>query len=149
MNVATAAAAAPEKRARKRLIPGQRVSGSVGNWIPNPNPNLKRKRKAKLYGYVVSESGNGKYNVRFDDGVRGICVTDAWKLAHHHNLFKQRGGVRFYRPCEDDCSIRKFAGILSRQLLNFQMLSKLLLLVVALTLLLLSVRKMPLVPLRH
>ena len=119
MNVATAAAAAPEKRARKRLIPGQRVSGSVGNWIPNPNPNLKRKRKAKLYGYVVSESGNGKYNVRFDDGVRGICVTDAWKLAHHHNLFKQRGGVRFYQPCEDDCSIRKFAGILSRQLLNF------------------------------
>ena len=69
MNVATAAAAAPEKRARKRLIPGQRVSGSVGDWIPNPNPNLKRKRKAKLYGYVVSESGNGKYNVRFDDGV--------------------------------------------------------------------------------
>jgi len=49
----------------------------------------------------------------------GICVTDAWKLAHHHNLFKQRGGVRFYQPCEDDCSIRKFAGILSRQLLNF------------------------------
>ena len=70
MNDATAAAAAPEKRARKRLIPGQRVSGSVGDWIPNPNPNLKRKRKAKLYGYVVSESGNGKYNVRFDD-----CVT--------------------------------------------------------------------------
>jgi len=70
MNVATADAAAPEKRARKRLIPGQRVSGSVGDWIPNPNPNLKRKRKAKLYGYVVSESGNGKYNVRFDD-----CVT--------------------------------------------------------------------------
>ena len=66
MNVT--AASAPRTKARKRLIPGQRVSGSVGDWIPYPNPNLKRKRKAKLYGYVVSESGNGKYHVRFDDG---------------------------------------------------------------------------------
>lgn len=68
MNV-NVAAAPRKKKERKRLLPGQRVSASVGDWIANPNPSLKRKRKAKLFGYVVSESSDGRFNVRFDDNV--------------------------------------------------------------------------------
>ena len=50
---------------QKRLIPDQRVSGAVGNYIPGPT---KRRRWERLFGYVVLSVGENRYLVRFDNG---------------------------------------------------------------------------------
>jgi len=51
----------------KRLLPGQRVSGSVGKFIDNPR-QLKRKVRERLFGNVLEEVGNKMFKVQFDDG---------------------------------------------------------------------------------
>jgi hypothetical protein len=62
----TAVTRAP--RLPKRLVPGQRVSGSVGPLVENPDASKKRKVRSRLYGNVVEEAGNKSYKVQFDDG---------------------------------------------------------------------------------
>ncbi len=50
---------------QKRLIPDQRVSGAVGNYIPGPT---KRRHQERLFGYIVHYIGENRYLVRFDNG---------------------------------------------------------------------------------
>ena len=60
------------QRQPKHLLPGQRVSSSVGPLIPNPDPSKKHKNCSWVYGNVIEEAANRKYKVQFDD--RGIHV---------------------------------------------------------------------------
>eukprot|EP00590_Aulacoseira_subarctica_P006420 CAMPEP_0172429606 /NCGR_PEP_ID=MMETSP1064-20121228/51145_1 /TAXON_ID=202472 /ORGANISM="Aulacoseira subarctica , Strain CCAP 1002/5" /LENGTH=62 /DNA_ID=CAMNT_0013175141 /DNA_START=35 /DNA_END=223 /DNA_ORIENTATION=+ len=48
----------PEKRQQKekeakRLTPGQRVSGSAGEKIPNLDPRQRRQHRKRLFGNVL------------------------------------------------------------------------------------------------
>jgi hypothetical protein len=50
----------------------------------------------------------------------GINVADCWKLSHYHNLFHiNNSNSTFSMDREDAMSIKKFAGILAKQLLKF------------------------------
>jgi hypothetical protein len=55
-------------RQPKRLTVRQRVSGCVGNLIPNPNDPNKRQVCEQLHGNVVAEAGPKRYKVQFDNG---------------------------------------------------------------------------------
>ena len=79
-NVPPAAVTQKPPKEAKRLTPGQRVSGSVGDKIPNPDPNQKRKRRQRLYGNVIEECGSKKYRVHFDDGVVRECAANILRL---------------------------------------------------------------------
>jgi hypothetical protein len=56
------------KTERKRLTPGQRVSGSVGALMPNPDVHKKRSLLKKICGNFIGETATKKYRVQFDDG---------------------------------------------------------------------------------
>ncbi len=47
----------------------------------------------------------------------GMTVTDCWKLAHYHGLFTGRRCSNFLQEAPQSMTVRKFAGILSSQLL--------------------------------
>ena len=59
----------PEKcqRKAKLLTPGPRVSGSVGEKIPNPDPKQQHQHWKWLFGNVLEECGFKRYKVQFDD----------------------------------------------------------------------------------
>ena len=75
----------PEKRQRKekeakRLTPGQRVSGSVGEKIPNPDPKQRRQHRKRLFGNVLDECGSKRYRVQFDDGKVRECPANILRI---------------------------------------------------------------------
>ena len=72
----------PEKRQReaKRLTPGQRVSGSVGEKIPNPDPKQRRQHRKRLFGNVLEECGSKRYKVQFDDGKIRECPANILRI---------------------------------------------------------------------
>jgi hypothetical protein len=49
----------------------------------------------------------------------GINVTDCWKLGHFHSLFNNNKSNTYSNNKEETMPIRKFAGILSKQMLDF------------------------------
>jgi hypothetical protein len=55
-------------RQLKRLTVRQRVSGSVGNLIPNPNDPNKHQVCERIYFKVVADSEPKRYKVQFDNG---------------------------------------------------------------------------------
>jgi hypothetical protein len=64
---------AMQREKKKRLMPGQRVSGNVEPLIANPDINKKRQVRKRLYGNVIEEAGNKKYKVQFDDSKVHEC----------------------------------------------------------------------------
>ena len=75
----------PEKRQRKEkevkhLTPGQRVSGSVGEKIPNPDPKQRRQHRKRLFGNVLDECGSKRYRVQFDDGKVRECPANILRI---------------------------------------------------------------------
>ena len=68
------------QRLPKRLLPGQRVSSTVGPLIPNPDQSKKRKRRSRLYGNVIEEASNRKYKVQFDDGEIRVVASNILRI---------------------------------------------------------------------
>ena len=64
----------------KHLLPGQRVSSTVGPLIPNPDQSKKRKRRSRLYGNVIEEASNRKYKVQFDDGEIRVVASNILRI---------------------------------------------------------------------
>jgi len=68
------------QRQPKRLLPGQRVSSSVGPFIPNPDPSKKCKLRSRLFGNVLEEAAHRKYKVQFDDGETRVVASNILRL---------------------------------------------------------------------
>ncbi|MFO0446461.1 MAG: hypothetical protein ACK51L_02220 [bacterium] len=63
----------------KRLEVGTRVSGSVGNFIPNHDNSKRRRLRERWFGYIISAVGTNKYLVRFDNGEEKECASSLLK----------------------------------------------------------------------
>ena len=69
-----------KRKETKRTTPGQRVSGTVGEKIPNPDPKQRRQHRKRVYGNVLQECGPKRYKVQFDDGVIRECAANILRI---------------------------------------------------------------------
>ena len=67
--------------ANKRLYVNQRVSGAIGDYIEGLT---KCRRHHRLYGHVISDVGERKYLVRFDDGSEKECSSALLRVEKMH-----------------------------------------------------------------
>jgi hypothetical protein len=72
--------AGAKRKETKRITPGQRVSGSVGEKVPNPDPKQRRQHRKRVYGNVLEECGPKKYKVQFDDGKIRECAANILRI---------------------------------------------------------------------
>jgi len=63
----------------KRLEVGPRVSGLVGNFIPNNDNSKRRQLRERWFGYIISAGGTNKYLVQFDNGEEKECALSLLK----------------------------------------------------------------------
>ena len=64
----------------KRLAVNTRVSGAVGEFIPNTDGSKRRRCRERWYGHIICAIGSNKYQVRFDNGEVKECPSSILKV---------------------------------------------------------------------